>query len=61
MQWLGLLCIGLRLIKSINQAGISLEKYEGFLELSVTQLVIQSSPISLGQIMSSVYENQTCC
>ena len=36
-----------------------LEKYEHFLELSVKQFVIQSSPISLGQIMCGVSKNQT--
>ena len=30
---------------------MTLEKYEDFLELSVQQFVIQSSQISLGQIM----------
>ena len=46
-----LLYIGLGLIKFINQAGMSLEKYEDFLKVSVKQLLIQSSPISLVHIM----------
>ena len=33
---------------------MSLEKYENFLELSVEQYIIQSGPISLGQIMCGV-------
>ena len=32
-----------------------LKNYEDFLELSVKQFVIQSSPISLGQIMCGVW------
>ena len=44
-----LLYIGLGLIKWSNQAEMPLEKYKDFLELSVKQLVIQSSPIFLGQ------------
>ena len=36
-----------------------LEKYEHFLELSVKQFVIQSSPSFLGQIMCGVSKNQT--
>ena len=51
-----LLYIGLGLIKWNNQAEMPLEKYEDFLELSVKQLVIQSSPISLGQIISGVWK-----
>ena len=35
-----------------------LEKNEDFLELSVKQFLIQSSPISLGQIMCGVWKNQ---
>ena len=31
-----------------------LEKYEDFLKLSIKQLVIQTSPISLGQTMCGV-------
>ena len=31
-----------------------LEKYEDFLELSVKRFVMQSSPISLGQIMPNI-------
>ena len=33
-----------------------LEKYEDFLELSFKQFVIQSNPISLGQIMCGVWK-----
>ena len=43
--------IGNKRVKLINQVGTSLENYEYLLELSVKQLVIQSSPISLGQII----------
>ena len=32
------------------------EKYEDFLELSFKQFVIQSNPISLGQIMCGVWK-----
>ena len=46
------------LIKWINQAQMPIEKYEDFLELSVKQLVIQSSPISLGQIMCGVWRTK---
>ena len=35
-----------------------LENYEDFLELSVKQFVIQSSPISLGQIMCGVWKTK---
>ena len=35
---------------------MSLEKHEDFLELSVKQSVIQSSPISLGQILCRVWK-----
>ena len=35
-----------------------LEKYEDFPDLSVKQLVIQSSPISLGQIMCGVWKTK---
>ena len=35
----------------MNQEGIPLENYEGFLEISVKQFVIQSSPTSIGQIL----------
>ena len=42
------------MIKLINQAEMPLQKYEDFLELSVKQLVIQPSPIFLGQIMCGV-------
>ena len=41
---------------TINQAEISLGKYKGFLKLSA---VLQSSPISLGQIICCVCKNQT--
>ena len=37
---------------------MSLGKYEDFLELSIKQFIIQSSPISLGKIMCCV-KNQT--
>ena len=42
-----------------SQAGILLEKYENLLELSVKQLVIQSSfaiSISLGQTMRAMWK-----
>ena len=35
-----------------------LEKYKEFLELSVKQSVIQSSPISLGQIMCGLWKTK---
>ena len=35
-----------------------LEKYEDFLELSIKQFVIQSSPISLDQIMCDVWKTK---
>ena len=35
-----------------------LEKYQDFLELSFNQFVIQSNPISLGQIMCGVWETK---
>ena len=53
-----LLYIGLGLIKFINQAGMSLEKYEDFLKVSVKQLLIQSSPISLVHIMWGVWKTK---
>ena len=34
-----------------------LDKYKDFLELSVKQFVIQSNPISLGQIMCGVWKS----
>ena len=37
---------------------MSLEKYEDFLELSFKQFVIQSSPISLSQIMCGVWKTK---
>ena len=37
---------------------MTLEKYEDFLELSVQQFVIQSSQISLGQLMCSVWRTK---
>ena len=37
---------------------MSLENYEDFPELSVKQFVIQSSPISLGQIMCGVWKTK---
>ena len=55
-----LLYIGVGLKKWINQEEMSLEKYEDFLELSVKQIVIQSHPMSLGQIMCG-FENKHCC
>ena len=51
-----LLYIGVGLKKWINQEQMPLEKYEDFLELSVKQFVIQSNPISLGQIMCGVWK-----
>ena len=51
-----LLQIGLELKKWINQEEMPLEKYEDFLELSVKQFVMQSSPVSLGQIMFWVWK-----
>ena len=53
---LTLLYIGVGLKKWINQEEMPLEKYEDFLELSVKQFVIQSNPISLGQIMCGVWK-----
>ena len=42
-----------------NQAKMmTLEKYEDFLELSVKQLITQSSPISFGQINMRCVKNQ---
>ena len=52
------LCIGLGLVKWINQTEMPLEKYEDFLELYVKQLAIQSSPISLGQLMCGVWKTK---
>ena len=51
-----LLSIELELKKWIDQEEMPLEKYEDFLELSVKQFVIQSNPISLGQIMCGVWK-----
>ena len=51
-----LLYIGVGLKKWINQEEMSLEKYEDFLELSAKQFLIQSNPISLGQIMCGVWK-----
>ena len=45
-------------MKWINQEEMPLERYEDFLELSVKQYVIQSSPISLGQIMGCVWKTK---
>ena len=42
-----LLYVKLRLIKLINRPVMLLGKYEGFLKLHVSQLVIQPSPIFL--------------
>ena len=60
-----LLYIGIGLKKWINQEEMPLEKYEDFLKLSVKQFyklqsntILQSNPISLGQIMC-VFEIQT--
>ena len=44
-----LLDIGLGLIELINQAWMLLQKYEDFLEISVEQLVTQSSIIFVSQ------------
>ena len=49
-----LVYIGVGLKKWINQEEMPLEKYEDFIELSVKQFVIQSNPISLGQILCGV-------
>ena len=38
-----------------------LGKYEDFLELSLKQFVIQSNPISLGQIMCGVWKTKHYC
>ena len=56
-----LLYTGFRLIKSINKAGMLLEKYESLLGLSVQQLVIESSSISLDQMCGVCVKNQTFC
>ena len=56
-----LLYIGLGLIKWINQAETPLENYEDFFELSVKQFVIQSSSISLGQVMCGVWKSKHFC
>ena len=57
-----LLYIGIGLKKWINQEQMPLEKYEDFLKLSVKQFyklqsntILQSNPISLGQIMCVVW------
>ena len=42
----------------VNQEKMPLENYEDFLELSVKQFVIQSSPVSLGQIMCIVWKTK---
>ena len=49
-----LLYIGPELIKSVNQVGMPFEKYEDFLELTVTQLITETRLTSLGQIMGGV-------
>ena len=55
--WLILLYIGLGLIKWINQAGMRLQEYdEDILQLSLKQLVIKSSLISLGQMTFDVWK-----
>ena len=46
------------LIKWINQADMSLEKYEDFLESSIKQFVMQLNPASLGQIMCDVLKTK---
>ena len=58
--WTGIdfVITGPGLKKWINQEEMSLEKYEDFLELSVKQLVIQSIPISLGQILCGVWKTK---
>ena len=43
-----------------NKAGMLLEKHESLFELSVKQLVIQSSSISLSQIMCGVIKPNYC-
>ena len=48
--------MGWGLIKLINQAELSLEKYEDALEWSVKQYVMQLSPTSLGQIMCDLWK-----
>ena len=48
--------MGCGLIKLINQAELSLEKYEDALEWSVKQYVMQLSPTSLGQIMCDLWK-----
>ena len=53
-----LLQIGVGLKKLINQEEMPLEKYEGFLELSVKQFIIQSNPISLGQITCGIWKTK---
>ena len=50
--------IGLGLLKWINQAEMTLGKCGDFLELSVKQLVIQSSPVSLGQIIRGMWKTK---
>ena len=42
----------------VNQEKMPLENYEDFLELSVKQFIIQSSPVSLGQIMRIVWKTK---
>ena len=46
------------LIKWINQADMSLEEYEDFLESSIKQFVMQLNPASLGQIMCDVWKTK---
>ena len=54
-----LLYIGPELIKSVNQVGMPFEKYEDFLELTVTQLITEARLTSLGQIMGGVWKTNT--
>ena len=53
-----LLWIGLGLKKWFNQEEMPLAHHEDFLELSVKQFVIQSSPVSLGHIMCGVWKTK---
>ena len=39
---------------------MSLRKYEDFLELSIKQFIIQSSPISVGQIICVMWKTKQC-
>ena len=46
------------LIELIKQTGMPLEKYEDFLELTTKELVMQSRPLSLGQLMCGVWKTK---